>query len=114
MAIYTKVMTGFTIAANTTLGPYTISWQASAGPNHGPLIVTADPRSHQSAQVCLVASDLAKCRHAPPPGKPPGGAGATEVFYTFSVTNKSNIDAIFDVEVVWGQIGSTAPSTNTW
>jgi hypothetical protein len=111
MATYSKSANGFTIAANTTLGPYTI--QFPPGPNRGPLIVTPDPRSHQSAQVCLVASDLAKCRHAPPPGGP-GGAGATEVFYTFSVTNNSNIDAVFDVELVWGNIGSTWPNTNPW
>lgn len=104
MANYFKVVKGFTIAPGQTLS-YTWSWQdiPGVGPNKGPVIFYADPRSGQSAEVRLVLFDVAKCRNAP---SHPNG---TEVFYSWSVRNDSSITAMFDVENVWGQRNSTDP-----
>jgi hypothetical protein len=105
MAVYIHQSFGFTQAPGATLR-YWYSWQniAGVGPNHGPVLFTADPRSHQSSEVKLVTSDVAKCRNEPT-GPPPANPG-TEVFYEFSVRNDSSISAIFDLEVVWGQISN--------
>lgn len=103
MAVYIHQQFGFTIASGATL-TYWYSWQniPNVGPNHGPVIFTADPRSHQNGEVDLVTFDAMKCRNAPT-GPPPGNPG-TEVFYQFRVRNESGITATFDLEVVWGQI----------
>lgn len=103
MAVYIHQPFGFTIASGATL-IVTYSWQniKNVGPNHGPVIFTADPRSHQSGEVKLVTFDTAKCRSAPT-GPPPQNPG-TEVFYQFLVRSESAITATFDLEVVWGQI----------
>jgi len=86
---YLNLNLGFTIAAGASLGPYTASW--SVGPNHGPVIFTANPKPHQSQEVRLVTFDVAKCRSANGP-----------VFYQFWIRNESAIDAVFDLELVWG------------
>ena len=103
MAVYIHELSGFTIASGATL-IVTCSWQniPNVGPNHGPVIFTADPRSHQSGEVKLVTFDTAKCRNAPT-GPPPQNPG-TEVFYQFLVRSESAITATFDLEIVWGQI----------
>jgi hypothetical protein len=64
------------------------------GPNHGPLLIGADPVSHQSAEVDIAVYDLAKCRRAP------DANGKTEVFYQFGFRNLSQIDAAFGFEVI--------------
>ena len=65
-----------------------------SAPNVGPLLVGADPASHQSAEVDLAGFDLATCRRAP------GAAGKTEAFYQFGFKNLSQIDAAFGFEVI--------------
>jgi len=105
MATYLNLITGFTVAPHATVR-ISVSWQniQGVGPNHGPVIFTANPRSHQSGEVRLVTFDVATCRNAPT-GPPPANPG-TEVFYEFSVRNDSVITAVFDVELVWGQISN--------
>jgi hypothetical protein len=110
MAVYIKQQFGWTIAKGATLG-YWYSWEniPNVGPNHGPVIFTADPKSHQSGEVKLVTFDIKKCRRAPS-GSPP----KTEVFYEFSVRSESAIDAAFDLEVVWGQVAPSQPQSSPW
>jgi hypothetical protein len=105
MPTYQRLQSGFTVAQGATALVF-VSWQniRGVGPNHGPVIFAADPRSHASAEVVLVTSDVAKCRNAPS-GPPPQNPG-TEVFYRFSVRNESSIDATYDIELVFGQISS--------
>jgi hypothetical protein len=109
MATYIHQQFGFTIAGGTSLR-YWYSWQniANVGPNHGPVLFTADPRSHQDGATNLVTFDVAKCRNAPT-GPAPQNPG-TEVFYEFSVRNDAATFTTFDLEVIWGQItNSQAP-----
>jgi hypothetical protein len=105
MAVYINQQFGWTIAQGATLG-YWYSWEniPNVGPNHGPVIFTANPRGHQNGGVILITFDVAKCRRAPT--GPPQNPGATEVFYEFSVRSESDIDAVFDLELVWGQLAS--------
>ena len=113
MAFSATQQFGFTIAKGATLR-YWYSWEniPGVGPNHGPVIFTADPHSHQSGGVKLVTFDVAKCRR-PPTGPPPQNPG-TEVFYEFSVRSESDVDAPFDLEVVWGQVAPVGQVVSPW
>jgi hypothetical protein len=97
MPSYQKYAENWTIAANTSVWGYWLSWEniQGVGPNHGPLLLGADPVSHQSAETDIAVYDLAKCRRAPT-----GASGSTEVFYQFGFRNLSQIDAAFGFEVV--------------
>jgi hypothetical protein len=101
-----------TIAKGATVH-WTWNWQniPNVGPNHGPVLFSADPASHQSAEVRLVTFDVAKCRNAPGPG---AGNPGTEVFYAFSVRNDSSIDATYNLEMVWGQVAPLGQFINPW
>jgi hypothetical protein len=89
---YTNVDSHYSIPALKTLEGYWLSWENQpGGPNHGPLLVTADPEPHQPAEIKLTTFDIKKCRRANGP-----------VFYEYSVRNNSSTDAFFSVEVVWG------------
>jgi hypothetical protein len=96
MPQYQKYAENWTLAANTSLWGYWLSWEniPGVGPNMGPLLIGADPVSHQSAEVDLAVFDLAKCRRAP------DANGKTEVFYQFGFRNLSQIDAAFGFEVI--------------
>jgi hypothetical protein len=106
MATYLTNDYGFTVGAHSTV-IVTVSWQniPGVGPNHGPVIFTADPHSHLSDEVKLVTFDTAKCRNRPT-GPSPQNPG-TEVFYQFKVRNDSNIAAPFSLEMVFGEFGLT-------
>lgn len=109
MAFYIKQQFGQTIAPGATLR-FWYSWQGippsgGFGPNHGPVLFTADPVSHQNGEVKLITFDVAKCRNAPP---------NTEVFYEYSVRSQSAIAARFDLEVVWGRNAPPAPQSSPW
>lgn len=96
MPQYMKLPVHWTQAANSSLWGYWMSWEniPGVGPNQGPLLVGADPVSHQSAETDFVVYDLAKCRRAP------GPSGGTEVFYQFGIRNLSQFDAVFDLELI--------------
>ena len=95
-ALLSKVRRELDSAANTSVWGYWLSWEniQGVGPNHGPLLIGADPVSHQSAEVDIAVYDLAKCRRAP------DANGKTEVFYQFGFRNLSQIDAAFGFEVI--------------
>jgi hypothetical protein len=61
MATYLRNDYGFTIGAHATV-KVVVSWQniPGVGPNHGPVVFTADPHSHLSDEVRLVAFDTAQ------------------------------------------------------
>ena len=102
-----------TIAKGATLH-WTWNWQniPGVGPNHGPVFFMADPVSHQAAEVRLVTLNLAKCRNAPTgPGRDHPG---TEVFYAFDVRNESSIDALYQIEMVWGQAAPAGQFISPW
>jgi hypothetical protein len=82
----------FSIPANTTLD-YFYTWEniAGTGPNHGPVLFTADPEPGQPAEVVLTTFNIRKCRRAKGP-----------VFYQYSVRNNSSTAAFFSLEIVWG------------
>ena len=92
MPTYHKVDNGYTIGPNQTQ-QWWWHWFGS-GPNQGPVIFTADPKSQQSAEVRLFTYDLAKCRGAP---NSPNG---NEVFYRFKIRNESSIAAAFNLEII--------------
>ena len=92
MPTYHKVDNGYTIGPNSTQN-WSWNW-FGFGPNQGPLIFMADPKSAQSAEVRLVTYDLAKCRGAP------SSPHSTEVFYTFKIRNNSNITVAFNLEII--------------
>jgi hypothetical protein len=85
----------WTLAAGATTG-FWVSWEniEGTGPNHGPLVIMADPVSHQKAEIKLTTFDPTKCRRAP------GPSGSTEVFYEFKIRNGSAITASYAVELV--------------
>jgi hypothetical protein len=61
MPYYQKYAENWTLAANTSVWGYWLSWEniQGVGPNHGPLLIGADPVSHQSAEVDIAVYDLA-------------------------------------------------------
>jgi hypothetical protein len=93
---YYQKYSGLTLAANTSVWGYGLTWEniPGVGPNHGPLLIGADPVSGQMAEVDVAMYDLAKCRRAP------DANGKTEVFYQFGFKNLSQIDANFGFEVI--------------
>ena len=95
MPTYYKLTGPWTLAAGATTG-FWVSWEniQGTGPNHGPLVIMADPVSHQKAEVKLTTFDPTKCRRAP------GANGSTEVFYEFKIRNDSAITASYGVELV--------------
>jgi hypothetical protein len=90
-----------TIASNTEIG-YWLSWEniPGVGPNQGPLLIGADPVSHQSAEVILAIYDVQKCRRAPPSPAQQNAPGATQVFYQFNIKNFSTIPALYGFELI--------------
>ena len=92
MPKYFKVDNGYTIGPGATQY-WTWNWFGS-GPNQGPIIFMADPKSGQTHRVKLVTSNLAKCRGGP--SEPNGN----EVFYEFTIRNESQITAAFSLEMI--------------
>ena len=92
MPTYHKIDNGFTIGPNATQN-WSWNW-FGFGPNQGPVIFMADPKSGQSAEASLLTFDLAKVRGAP--NSPHGN----EVFYRFKIKNLSNITVAFNMEII--------------
>lgn len=73
---------------------FEFDWQniPGVGPNHGPIVVTASPKSHGDAETRLVVEDFAKCRNAPP---------KTEIFYFGNISNLGAQATFAKLEGVW-------------